>query len=170
MRAAVGAACRELDAAIGLFLDASRTLPCLGTYESEVEALNLFYLAIRDTEGVIALVRADLVLLPAAIAASRAAFEVAVKAAWMIDADDPYNREVRWLTHLRSEERYYDRVAQRLESLGNDAKSLRARTETFRSFRQAVVQILPAGYHELPGLPSFEDMLKSVGGSALYAL
>ena len=62
MTAAVQEACKELEAAVGLFLDARRTLPALGRYESEVEALNLFYLAIRNIEGVIALARADLVL------------------------------------------------------------------------------------------------------------
>jgi hypothetical protein len=170
MTAAIEDACKEIDAAVGLFLDARRTLPSLGKYESEVEALNLFYLAIRDIEGVIALARTDLVLIPAAFAVSRAAFEVAVKAAWLIDVDDPYGREVRWLAHLRAEERYCERVSQRLEDLGKDAQPYRRRGESLQSFRQAVASVLPAGYRELPGNPSFEDMLKSLGGNELYIL
>jgi hypothetical protein len=83
----VGAACRELDSAIRRFLAARRTLPALGKYESEIEALNLFYLTLRDVEGVIELGRADLVLLPPAMAAARAAFECGVKSAWLVDAD-----------------------------------------------------------------------------------
>ncbi len=162
MTATIDRACREIDDTVGLFLDARRTLPSLGRYESEVEALNLFYLTVRDVEGVVALARADLVLLPAALAAARAAFEVAVKAAWLVDAEDPYEREVRWLAHLRAEERYCERVAERLEELGKDGILFRSRAETIRSFRKAVAQALPAGQQELPGNPSFEDMLKSL--------
>jgi len=162
-------ACRQLDDAVKLFLDSRTTLPPLGRYESEVEALNLFNIAIREIEGVITLARADLVLIPAAFAASRAAFEVAVKAAWLVDSDDPYSREVRWLTHLRGEERYCQRVAQRLEDLGKDAQAFRLRADRLQSFRQAVAKALPAGYQELPGSPAFEDMLKSLGGNEVYA-
>ena len=109
----VEVACEELDRAIGLFLEARKTLPPLGRYESEIEAVNLFALAIRDIEGVVALAREDLVLLPPAMAAARAAFEAAVKGAWIVDVDDPFEREVRWLAHLKAEERFYERVAKR---------------------------------------------------------
>ena len=168
--AAVEDLCKELDAAVGLFLNARSTLPPLGTYEADIEALNLFYLAIRDIEGVIALARADLVLLPAAFAVSRAAFEIAVRAAWLVDSDDPYGREVRWLAHLRSEERYSQRVADRLEAIGSDAQALRLRAESLRSFRQQVVRALPPGYGELPGNTSMNDMLRALGGNRLYSL
>jgi hypothetical protein len=98
--------CVLLDDLLGQFITACReSLPPLGKYEAEVEALNLFKLAIRNIEGVIALARTDLVLLPPAIASARAGFEAAVKAAWLIDADDPFDREARWIVHLASEER-----------------------------------------------------------------
>ena len=53
----VGIVCDELERGIGRFLDSRSTLPPLGRYESQVEALNLFYLALRDIEGVVALAR-----------------------------------------------------------------------------------------------------------------
>jgi hypothetical protein len=98
----VGLVCDELEKAIGSFLNARSTLPPLGRYESQVEALNLFYLALRDIEGVVTLARADLVSIPPAIASARAGFEASVKAIWMVDADDPYECEGRWLAHLKA--------------------------------------------------------------------
>jgi hypothetical protein len=59
----------------------------LGKYEAEIEAWALFNLAIRHIDGVIALARHDLILLPPALMAARAGFEAAIKAAWLVDAD-----------------------------------------------------------------------------------
>lgn len=167
---AVDAACKELDTAVGRFLDARRALPSLGKYESEVEALNLFYLALRDVEGVIALGRSDLILLPPAIAAARAAFESGVKSAWLVDADDRFERESRWLAHLAGEERLYRRLGQRLAELGEDPGRANEREESIKNFRTAVAQALPDRFRELSRSPSFDQMLTSIGGQKLYAV
>jgi hypothetical protein len=97
----VGLVCDDLEQGIGRFLNSRSTLPPLGRYESQVEALNLFYLALRDIEGVVALAGTDLVLIPPALASARAGFETSVKSMWMVDADDPFECESRWLAHLR---------------------------------------------------------------------
>ena len=167
---AVDAACKELETAVGRFLDARRTLPVLGKYESELEALNLFYLALRDVEGVITLGRSDLVLLPPAVAAARAAFESGVKSAWLVDADDHYGREVRWLAHLAGEERLYKRLGQRLAELGENSGTANEREESINRFRTAVAQKLPDKFKELSRFPSFDQMLTSIGGQNLYAV
>jgi len=166
----IEAACRELYRAVGLFLDARKTLPPLGRYESEVEAVNLFTMAIRHIEGVVALAREDLVLLPPALAAARAAFETSVKAAWMINVDDPFEREIRWLAHLKGEERFLERTSRYLADLGLESETLPSLHDKIRSFRVAVVGALPPGVAELPRSPSFEDMLKAVGGDELYVI
>jgi len=73
-------ACAAIERSIRRFLDARATFPRLGRYESQIEALNLFNLTIRNTEGVLSLARTDLVLLPAAAAVARATLETGVKA------------------------------------------------------------------------------------------
>jgi hypothetical protein len=133
--------CELLDDLAARFLATRReTLPPLGKYEAEVEAQNLFNLAIRDLEGVLALARADLVLLPPALAAARACFEAAVKAAWLIDADDPFDREARWLVHLASEERYYARIADKFAKLGHGRETLVSELRD----REAAIETVPA--------------------------
>jgi hypothetical protein len=87
--ATINTACAALDQVISLFLDARRTLP-QSKYEADFEAVNLFNLVIRHVEGVLALARSDLVLAPPAYACARAAFETAAKAAWIVNADDPF--------------------------------------------------------------------------------
>src|SRR5262249_17233852 len=73
-----------IDDAIARFLKARRSLPPLGTFESEVEAVKLFNLVIRHIESITELAKIDLVLAPSANVLARAAFEIAARAAWMI--------------------------------------------------------------------------------------
>lgn len=168
--APVARVCELLDDLVARFIATCRdTLPPLGKYEAEIESLNLFKIAIRNTEGVLALARRDLALLPPALAAARSCFETAVKAAWLVNADDPFDREARWLIHLASEERYLARVADRLEKIGNDVTALRNRESIIRNFRLAVDAKLPKNIARLKGTPDFEKMLEALGGENLYS-
>jgi hypothetical protein len=160
----VSLAANNLDTVIERFLVARRSIaPSLGKYESQVEALNLFNLVVRDVEAVGVLARDDLALLPAAIVLSRAAFEISVKAAWLVDVDDPLEGEVRWLAHLKEEERLFEQAPVRPGETGN------AELEALRDFRRSVAAKLPTGMSELPGNPSFEQMLQSLEVGHLYS-
>src|SRR5690242_13760108 len=101
----IALAATGLEMTIGRFIAARPDLSKLGTYESLIEARNLFNLVVRHAEAVVVLAREDLVLLPPAMVTARSAFEIAVRAAWMVDVDDPFDGEVRWLAHLEEEER-----------------------------------------------------------------
>src|SRR4029077_3731485 len=97
--------CDVLDLIIEEFLAAKNALDgSYRVYEAPFEALNLFNLTIRHVEGVIALARRDLVMLPPAELAARAALESAVRAAWTMAPADLFERESRWLAHLKTEE------------------------------------------------------------------
>ena len=165
----VGLVCDELEKGIGRFLNSRSTLPPLGRYESQVEALNLFYLALRDIEGVVTLARNDLVLIPPALASARAGFEAAVKSMWMIDAGVPFECEGRWLAHLKAEERFHNRIAARFDEIGKDAGPTRKLAEAIASFSQAMQEILPPTIPVLNGSPSVDKMLESAGVDHLYA-
>lgn len=165
----VATACDRLEEFIGLFITACRdTVPPLGKYEAEVEALNLFKLAVRNIEGVVALARCDLALVPPALVAARAALEAAVKGAWLVDADDPFDREARWLAYLASEERYLNRVAHKLSHAGLESTGWRNRAAIIRNFYIGVSNNLPPGVKKLSGTPSFEAMLGALEGEQIY--
>jgi hypothetical protein len=167
---AVERICSALDALLAVFIAAyQNTIPPLGKYESEVEALNLFKLAIRNLEGVIQLARHDLVLLPPALAASRACFECAVKAAWMVNADDPFDREARWLAHLASEERYCKRIVEKLANTNVDVSHMLAHETQLSRFRLDVEALLPRETKRLLRMPTFDQLLEDLGGDRLYA-
>jgi hypothetical protein len=132
---AVVAACDALDEVIARFLDSRASLRGYEKYSSSAEALMLFNLFIRQIEGVLTLARHDMVLLPAAFACARAALETAAKATWMVDANDPFTRETRWLAHMEEEARVYDRSAKRYSEVGQDAGNFAARAIEIRAFR-----------------------------------
>jgi hypothetical protein len=159
-----------IDRAIGQFLGANKTVPPLGKFESDVEALLLSNLVIRDIEAILALARTDLVLLPSANVLARAAFEIALKAAWMVQPDDPFDREVRWLAHLAEEERLLKAVSDSAAKSGGKPAVFKQRHAQIRNFRTGVARALPAAYSELPGNPGVEGMLANLGQKQLYSL
>jgi hypothetical protein len=163
--------CELLDRIVGNFIATCReTLPPL-RYEAEREASNLFKIAIRNLEGVMELARCDLVLLPPALAAARACFEAAVKGAWLVNADDPFDREARWLVHLASEERYLNRIADRFQRSKRDVAGFRQddKAKAIRDFRLSVEAELPSRIRRLERSPSFDAMLAELGVEGLYS-
>jgi hypothetical protein len=112
--------CDQLNILIHRILSARNTFPILGEYEAGLESLNLLNLMIRNVEAVTELATKDLVLLPSTINLTRSLFEMAMKTLWMLAPQDAFDRKVRWLAQLQTEEDYYDRFAQRLGKFGAD--------------------------------------------------
>jgi hypothetical protein len=142
--------------------------PGYGQYESTAEAYALLRLSTRNVQGVIALAKTDILLLPSALVVARAAFESAVKAAWMIDAEDPFDREARYLAHLASEEKYLQWEAKRFATVGISPEPTKAREESIRDFRLKMTALLPPRT-TVVGLPNLDQMLTTIGGDKLYA-
>lgn len=162
--------CAGIDIQIEIFLEILESVSPIGVYEAHVEAACLFNLARRHVEGVLELARNDVVLLPPAVAAARAGFEAAVKAAWLVDMDDPMDCEARWLVHLQSEESYLSRMAHRITEKGMPNEAMLERAAKLRSFRESVARAIPVGVARLPKIPPFEEMLASIGGKERYVL
>jgi hypothetical protein len=160
----------SIERAIGRFIEARDTIPALGKFESDEESLLLFNLVIRDIEAILTLARTDLVLLPAANVLARAVFEIALKAAWIVQPDDPFDREVRWLAHLAEEERMLKAVGESAARHGGNPASFEQHHRELRGFRTGVARILPPGYSELPGNPGVEQMLENLGQKQTYSL
>jgi Family of unknown function (DUF5677) len=160
----------SIEGAIDRFLEARKSISPLGKYESEDEAVLLFNLAIRDAEGILALARTDLTLLPAANVLARAVFEVGLKAAWMVRPDDPFEREVRWLAHLAEEERILKAVCESAVKHGGNPVAFKQRHDQISGFRTSVARLLPMGYSQLPGNPGVESMLDDLGQKQTYSI
>ena len=154
---------KMIEDAVKQFLLARRTVPPLDRFEADVEAMKLFNMVVRNIEAITELAKVDLVLLPSANVLARVVFEIAIKATWMITPNDPFEREVRWLAHLQEEERIQERLARKVVPFGGDPTHFNKHRDQLRNFRTGVVSALPPGYAELPGDPSVEQMLESIG-------
>lgn len=148
-------ACDVLDSVVGSVAAAiSKTRADFGRLEAAVEASILLRLLVRHIEGVIVLARTDLVLLPAAMALTRAAFETGVRVRWLLFPEREFDREARWLVHLEEEERLWRRMAELAERTGAEVEAYRRVEAEIRMFRLAVRERLPAGTALPPGIPS----------------
>lgn len=159
-----------IDQGVVGFINARFTVPQSGKWEAHVEAMLLLNLAIRDIEAILELAQTDLVLLPAANILARAVFEIMVKSAWMVQPDDPYQREVRWLVHLEEDARLNEQIATRVGKFGGDARIFQERGITLRDFVDGVSAKLPVGYRKPPRNPNVEDMLESIGQKKMYSV
>jgi hypothetical protein len=156
-----------LEESIGRLLKTLYASPVSGRYEADVESVNLLKLVIRHVESVVALASRDLVLLPSALAVTRAAFETSVKLLWMATPNDPFQREVNWLVHMKSEEDYYMRVASQLARFGAD-EAWQEAAGRIKRFRLHVTDALPEGYALPKALPNVYEMLASLGEERRY--
>jgi hypothetical protein len=161
-------ACDLLELFIKRVLDARDTFPPLGEYESCDESLLLLYLIIRNIEAISALAKKDLILLPSAMNITRSVFEMAIKILWILAPQDVFEREVRWLAQLQTEEQYYDRISQRLGKLGIDNTDIIKIRDEISGFRLGVTKALPQEYKPLSKIPDFAAMLSAINEEQKY--
>lgn len=157
-----------LEEAVGRFLRARSTFRDFGRFESSIESLNLMYLLIRNVEGCVELARKDLVLLPAAMTLARSAYEIGFKIKWMLDPVDPFEREARWLAHMKSEVEFYDKLIAKYSKLDEEASDLWNFRETIESFRLAVSDKLPGSVSRVSKTPDLFSMMKSLDDERKY--
>lgn len=164
------AATNVLDDAISRYLMSVKTLKDVRVYESHTEAITLNWALMRQVESIVALAREDLVLLPAALVVARATLETAARTLWLLKPDSVWEREGRWLAHLRGEEDYYKRLADFLNKQGYDGTAHTAQANTVTGFREGVEKLLPPDVKLLKGLPDFRGILKDLGRENLYQI
>lgn len=165
---AVTEAATLLEEVVGRFLTARNTFPKLGRYESDLEALLIFYLVVRHVESICALAKYDLVTLPSALAVARSAFEATGKILWMLHPHEIMQREARWLAYLAGEEDYFFRTAALLADFGHEARSWTENAKITRDFRLEIEKLLPKTIKPLKTIPNFRAMLKEIGQEHQY--
>ncbi len=152
----------------------------VGRYESERTFLAFSKLLIRQLESISTLARHDLVLAPSANIIARVMFETSVKSRWMFIPVDPYEREVRWLTLVRSQKEREKKILKNLRassSLFTTSNSLNASI----NYREKNIEYLETidiefskklkeeGYEiTIPKTPNVIDMLKKLDQDDLY--
>jgi hypothetical protein len=89
----------------------------IGRFESEQTYRGFFKLLIRQLESITVLAQHDLVLAPSANNTARTIFETSIKSRWMFIPIDPYEREIRWLTLIRSQKERQKKLLTHLKKL-----------------------------------------------------
>lgn len=84
-------------------------------WEAPREAWAMSNLLIRNIEAVLLMARTDEVMVSAAWANARCAFEQAVRIIWLLKPTDRYASEGRWLGFLAEAERFRRLVAEAAE-------------------------------------------------------
>jgi hypothetical protein len=160
--------CDLLDCFIHNILKARETFPFLGQYEAPLESLNLMYLMIRNIDSIILLARYDLVLLPSAMQLTRNVFEMAMNVLWMLAPKEEFEREVRWLAQLYTEEEYYDKFSRHLRCINQDDSLAIKHRDFISTFRKEVTNVLPKPHEPLHRMPNLADRMKAINEQQKY--
>lgn len=142
----------------------------LGEFEFKTECYILIGLIIRDVESITTLGKSDLVLLPSAMNLARSALEKAIIILWILNPDDPFNREVRWLAQIKTEEDYLARISRRMNELGVDNQEFLKNKDAISKFRMEVIDVLPKPYEPLKERPDVASMMKAIGELDRYPI
>lgn len=142
-------------------------------YEADVEANLMIHLTIRDAEGLALLAREGTFMYPAAMVLTRAAYEGALRVLWMLQPDDPFDREARYLAMLKETEGLAEVAAREFAQIGADDATVQghlAIAQGIRRFREGVASKLPSDVTALERVPSPKEMIAESGFSARYVL
>src|SRR4051794_31663402 len=131
----------------------------------------MIHLTIRDAEGVALLAREGAFMYPAAMVLTRAAYEGALRVMWMLQPDDPFEREARYLAMLKETEELA-RVAAREFAVISAADATvhghLAVADGIRDFRKGVASKLPGGVAAIGKVPPLKDIIAESGFGARY--
>ena len=152
---------------IGHSILISHLVDRVGKYESEITALSLSMLAVRHAEGVASCGELGPSGFPPMAACGRSALEVGAVSAWLINADDPMDREGRWLGYYKAYQRYWHALAaETIETVEGERIAFEALGSAHEAWRAAIEAALPVGRVVLP--PNFLDILTDLGSSSIY--
>jgi hypothetical protein len=164
------ALCDCSDLLIKHYLSCLNTVPRpFGRFEAEVEVYTILKLLLRHLESVCLLAKHDLVLLPSAFVVARAAFEAEVRARWMLKPVDPYEREVRWVLHLRSATDHFTKLEKNKYVQQQSAEMFGQRKSKYEGFDVSICRLLTErGYNIPKQSPNVWEMLKDIDSPELY--
>lgn len=147
----------RIESGCGYYLKARAASTAQNTqWEALRYAWTLSNLALRHTEATVVLARTDSVLQPAAWCTARAAAEATMWFFWLVEPEDVWEREARWLALLNTGISLGERPAMK------ESQYFAGRAAKIKEFRDAVEARLPAGV-TVPGLPKISNLFTDRG-------
>jgi hypothetical protein len=143
---------------------ALRSVVTVGPWEAPQEGFALGWLLVRNVQAVIQMARHDEVLVTAAWANARVAFELSARIVWMLQPGDRYEAECRWLAFLGEWEDAELKLAREVPDYAGHHSEV---AETIRVFREGVTSKLPTGYQPAR-MPNFREMLIALANPEMY--
>lgn len=152
----------RIDYGLGRYAAARGNWALNSKWEALRYGWSLSSLALRHAESTVMLAKTDMVLAPSAWVTARAATEAAARCIWLLQPEDEWQREARWLALLHEGARLGDRKETK------DIPALVAESQLIKEFAEAVTAKLPEGV-SVPGMDSIQSILAAEGsGLALF--
>jgi len=152
----------RIDYGLGQYLAARGNWALKSKWEAPPYGWSLSNLALRHAQSTVTLAKTDMVLAPSAWVTARAATEAAARCLWLLQPEDEWQREARWLALLHEGAR----LGKRKET--KDIPTFVAQCEQIEEFAEAVAAELPEGV-SVPRMDSIQSILAAeADGLALF--
>jgi hypothetical protein len=158
-----------LDNAVGDYVSAAACIEPNGYWEAPLLGLAMSWSAARNVEAVTLLARTDEVLLPAAWANARAAFEISTRAIWLLFPGDRFEAEMRWIAMVDEYRRYHENMFKAGCTVSYLDRHKDA-VNPISAFLEGVKSRVPENYTPATHIPSVGAILDEVGATGLSAV
>jgi hypothetical protein len=155
----------RIDFALGQYLSVRGNSALNSEFEAPRHGWTLSNLALRHAEATLALAKTDMVLAPTAWITARAALESAAKCLWLLEPDDEWQREARFVAFLTEGVRI-----KREETEG--LPHIVAQSASIEEFKDGVKAKLLEKRVDVPNVPSMKNILlaENLGLAQFYVL
>jgi Family of unknown function (DUF5677) len=165
--------CDAIDSAIEAMISACNDIPHSEVYADQ-ESLIRLNLVIKNIQAVLLIARNDLLLIVPALVVARAAYETAIRSVWMVNHEDPYEREIRLVCYINEEIKVQKKIADREPKLpADELRQLTEQINKLTEYRNKVVSKYSSNNPQKTidsdqGCPNFEAMCKGITNKDLY--
>ncbi|WP_136610069.1 hypothetical protein [Sinomonas albida] len=146
----------RIDFALKQFLSERGTWDLTTKFEAPRHGWTLSNLALRHSQSTLTLAKTDMVLAPTAWVTARAAVETAARCLWLLQPEDEWEREARWIALLHEGARIKRKETEGFPHIVAQAKAI-------EDFANAVTAELPDGVSVPKRVDTIQEILAAEG-------
>lgn len=135
--------------------------------ESDISIDNYLKLLIRHIEGILYFGSKDILLLPPALSLARTVIEICANTLWLLNPEDPWEREIRLIALLKAEIKGYKDYIKNLQDYNEDISISENDSMLIQEYIDNINGNIPPHYKEIE-CPNFRCLLSSIKLDKIY--
>ncbi len=150
------------DLADHVYAKSSEMRSNIGKWEAEVESLNLILQLASYAKSARVLANESISLVPSVELIARASIEAGARAIWLLFPNETFEREARWLAHLRGDLDFRKKI--------ENKSNINMQSKIFENFYTGVLSKFPENIPVPKQVPNMYEMLAEIKAPEKYLM